>query len=667
MVGWWADVDRLKTVVPGLETMKPVTAACVGLLAACLLLRWSATTRARSLELVMGAVVAALGLATAMEYVLSRSFGVDTILFEAAVRADGGSFPGRMAPMTAILTAMAGSSVVLRLSGQPRAAHIAGVLVALGGGAALAGYAYDVTSLRQAGPYADVALPSAFALAVVGVGLIWAAPEHGLVGLARRSPPAAVLIRGAMPWLVGLPVVLGWLVLQAHREGWYGPQLGIAFTAIGASAIGGIVLGRTASAVAVLDRDRAHALSALASANERLEAQVAARTTALVTREAMGRACLDALEQGVAMSDLEGEVLFLNRAGGALLGYEAHELTELYQAGRWVTYREDGSVMPASERPVRHTMDTGEPTSRASAVWRTKAGRSIVLRLSTEPVVDERGRLAGVVTAFADVTAERASERAAERHLSALTKVAAELEQAVSLKDRFLSTATHDMRSPITTILTYANLLGRDDVEVPGDQRTHMVKAIERQGHRLEALVQDLLSISVIDGGAISLAPQAIDLGPSLRQVAADAGIDVDVVVEGQQPAIAFVDPLRLAQMVTNILQNAARYGRPPITVSVSVERSWAQVRIRDHGDGVEAELVPLLFDRFTTSRRRADADGRGTGLGLAIVRGLAEAHGGDAWYEPGDQPGACFVLRLPTGVPGGSDAPLTAAGGQAR
>lgn len=652
LVGWWIDVDQLRAVVPGFETMKPLAATSLVVLGVALVLGDSQRLVIRQAVLGAGVIAGGLGVATLGEYVFSRSLGFDTLLFGQQVRTEGSETPGRMATVTAACVALAGGSVVLRRLGHRRTAHLGGWLVSLGASVPLVGYVYGVSSLQRVGPDTSVALHAALSLVVIGVGLVWSTPEHGLVGLARQGPAPSLLIRRALPAVIGVPLALGWVSLAGERAGWYDPELGVAIMAMGAALTGGLVLWRSASVVAGLEGQRARAMTDLASTNTRLEEEVASRTASLASQAAIQQASLEALEQGVVLSTLGGEVLLLNRAGQELLGLGREELTALYRSGGWQTYREDGSVMPVEERPLRTTMDTGEPAVGRIIAWRRADGRSIVLRVTTQPVRDDTGQLTGVVTAIADVTSERAGERAAERHLADLAALNAELAEAVAIKDWFLSTASHDMRTPITTIVGFADLLARPDIEVPADKQFEMLEAIKRQGRRLEALVEDLLSIAAIDGRAVTLAPEIVELGPVLRQIAADAGLDSEIEVRSPSGTVAYVDPMRLAQMVTNLLQNAARYGRPPIDASAVADGDWVNVRISDHGAGVDPTFVPKLFERFSTTSRRVDARAPGTGLGLAIVRGLAQAHGGEVSYEPNEPTGACFVLRLPARPP---------------
>lgn len=647
LLGWVLEAEPLTAIVPGFQTMKPLTAVGLSLLGTSLALQGSARRSTRLAATTAASVAAAIGAVVVVEYVTSTSLGIDTVLFERAVRAEGGTLPGRMAPITAGCMAVTGVSLAV-VGRWHRAAHVGGLVVALAAMVALMGYLYGVTSVRHVGAYATIALHTAISFVVLGIGLAWATPEEGLVRLSKRGGAPAVLIRRALPVVVVLPVVLGWLGLQGELTGWYDRQFGVAIMAAGSAAIGAVVVWRSAISVSTFDDARALAMQELEAANERLESEVTARTSSLAAQAEIQEASLEALEQGVVLSTLDGEVLLLNRAGRALLGHSAEELTDLYQSGLWETYREDGSVMPPEERPVRRTMDTGTPTSGQIVRWKRKDGSLITLRVTTRPIFDDAGTLTGVVTAAADVTAAREAERTAAEHEAALRALNAELERAVLIKDRFLATATHDMRTPITAITGFTSLLLRADLGL-SEQHLRMLEAIDRQGHRLDALVQDLLSIAVIDGGAITIKPQVVDLTEVLPQIVADAALPIEVSLDVASPALALVDPGRLAQMVTNLLQNAVKYGRPPLTLCHAVEGPWVTIRVCDCGDGVPAEFVPRLFDRFSTASRAVDPTLRSTGLGLAIVRGLANLHGGEVRYEPNEPTGACFSLRLPT------------------
>jgi diguanylate cyclase (GGDEF)-like protein/PAS domain S-box-containing protein len=194
---------------------------------------------------------------------------------------------------------------------------------------------------------------------------------------------------------------------------------------VGTTPFVGLVLWLSARAVGSFEEALLAAFMRAQDDRDDLAVTVSEREAALASTEATQRASLESLEQGVAVSDLSGAVLLLNRAGRRLLGYEADELGELFRTGRWETYREDGTVLPPDERPLGITMRTGDAVRGALVRWRARSGELRLLRVSTEPLHDDDGGLRGVVTAFADITDAREAElrlKASEARFAALVE-----------------------------------------------------------------------------------------------------------------------------------------------------------------------------------------------------------------------------------------------------
>lgn len=631
LLGWGIGSEGLRSIGPSGAPMHPLAAVAALALGAALGRPRGATPRPGWLAAAAGGAVLAGGLAVPVARLLGQPLTqMDLVL--------------------ALCFVLVGAGMVLRRFDRPGLAHLCGVGCALVAWILLSAHLYGVVPLAPGGS-SLISFQTAVAIDLLGLSLIWATSDFGILGLAQRGQMAALITRIGVPVLVAFPLLVGWLDLHGLRQHWYSPDFAVAVMAIAAGTVGGVVLWFTLRSIVGLDVARNVALAELAAVNERLEGEVAERTASLEAQVAIVRASLEALEQGVTLSSVSGEVLVMNRAAETLLGHDPAELSEIYLAGRSSTFNPDGSPLPPTERPVAKTTLTGVAVSGQVVRIVTEDGRSLDLRVSTQPVLDGEGHLFGVVTAFSEISAELAAQRAADEHLAAVTDLNARLEQAVRMKDRFLSMVAHDMRSPIATIMGLGELLSRPDMAVPEEKRAAHLRSIMRQGQRLELLVQDLLSTSVVDGGAISFDPQAVQLASSVRQVAVDARVADDVDVRVPDDVVVFADPLRLAQILANLFLNAAIHGRPPIVVTALRDGRDVLVRISDRGDGVDPAFAPRLFDTFTTASRPDRPGKAGTGLGLAIVRGLVEMHGGEVWYEPNEAGGACFVLRFPSGL----------------
>jgi signal transduction histidine kinase len=156
-------------------------------------------------------------------------------------------------------------------------------------------------------------------------------------------------------------------------------------------------------------------------------------------------------------------------------------------------------------------------------------------------------------------------------------------------------------------------------------------------------LIEQLLDLSRLDASSIELDPQPVVLRSALEEIAAaTVGDGADMVrVDVDADLAAIVDRLALERIVTNLISNATRYGKPPIVISAQQRDRHVRIAVEDAGEGVPEQLVPRLFERFERG------DGQGTGLGLAIAKAYAQAHGGDLLYEPREA-GARFELVLP-------------------
>ncbi len=238
---------------------------------------------------------------------------------------------------------------------------------------------------------------------------------------------------------------------------------------------------------------------------------------------------------------------------------------------------------------------------------------------------------------------------ALESYAADLAAANGELQAANLVKDDFLSMTNHELRTPLTTILGYASMLEKRWDVLPEERKRQSVRWIDSQGRRLLALVEDLLTVSSAQAGALHLV-----LGPVDVAVAADEAIEqngqaaVGVINACPPGLVVRADPDRLVQILINYVSNALKYGRPPVVIAATAVAGNAEIRVCDEGDGVAAEFVPRLFDRFTQASQGLLRTSEGTGLGLAIVEQLARAQGGKAWYERNEPSGSRFCVRLP-------------------
>lgn len=212
---------------------------------------------------------------------------------------------------------------------------------------------------------------------------------------------------------------------------------------------------------------------------------------------------------------------------------------------------------------------------------------------------------------------------------------------------RAIATTAHEIRGPVAVLCGIAESIAADGATMSEGQRLRLMSSVTRQARVLDSITADLLTAAELQRGSLRLAPQPVRPGDVVRSVVEDRYlVHVDTVVRDDRSVLA--DPLRLEQMLGNLLGNALKYGRAPFVVAVRPHRTQphlVSIEVTDCGEGVPEEFRDQLFREYT---RAGGSVATGTGLGLYVVRSLAEAQGGEATYAPGPDGGACFTIALP-------------------
>jgi PAS domain S-box-containing protein len=285
----------------------------------------------------------------------------------------------------------------------------------------------------------------------------------------------------------------------------------------------------------------------------------------------------------------------------------------------------------------------------------TKSGARHVLSLNQDWVRIDGEDL--VLTTIVDITDRRRAEEALRRASEAVTESNARLVEADRRKNEFLGMLSHELRNPLAPIRNSVYIMQR--VDPTGDQAARARAVIERQTEHLARLVDDLLDVTRIVRGKIELRREHVDLCEVVRRTAEDHRSviernDVKFQVEVPNEKVwAEADATRLAQVIGNLLQNAAKFTRLGDSVTLtlrSCDRA-AEISVRDTGEGIDPALLPELFQPFVQGDRTLARTEGGLGLGLAFVKGIVQLHGGTVRaHSAGKGRGADFIIRLPVG-----------------
>ncbi|MEU4427966.1 ATP-binding protein [Actinoplanes sp. NPDC024001] len=355
--------------------------------------------------------------------------------------------------------------------------------------------------------------------------------------------------------------------------------------------------------------------------------------------EELFRKVFDDSRVGMTLNDTRGRLIRVNPALCRMLGRSESELV-----GRTYAEITHPDNLPVGASEVRACL-AGRASGFTVEKQYVHADGHIVEASVTGAVLrDEHDRPQLFATQVIDVTERRAFERAREQHERELA------ERADQLAD-FIAMLTHDVRQPLTGIVSGGEVLLDDWTAMDDETRQRYVRRMTASGRRADHIVTEILTLAQLDAGAIATRPVAVDVHDTVRR--AVNAIDTQVAVTAPDHVPAFADPVHLQLMLGNLISNAIKYGEPPYEVAVVRLRDRVQIRVIDHGEGVPEEFVPHLFDRFTRADTGIATVKPGTGLGLHFVRQLAEASGIEVGYQPHEPRGAVFTLTLPATAPG--------------
>ena len=336
-------------------------------------------------------------------------------------------------------------------------------------------------------------------------------------------------------------------------------------------------------------------------------------------------------------------------------------------------YADDGSGDPSVSMVMRQTRSAlAAPIfvrGRAVASWH------VVHRQVSGLFGADEARLAEFISALAGAALEnaegfsevqalsqslerRVEERTAELSVAnnALRSTLAELERANSelrrldeLKSDFVAMVSHELRSPLTSILGYCSTMMRHWDRVDDTRKREFIDIIERQSRRLSGLVNDLLEMSRIESGHLETRLQPLDLRSMLGELAKEYSDRIKVLrLRGNLDAAVLADSDHLHRVLINLLDNAVKYGAEPVTIDVSLADDCVTLAVLDAGPGVAEDFQPRLFEKFAQASSGSTRKATGTGLGLSIVNGLVEAMGGSVSYRPpADGEDGGFVVQL--------------------
>lgn len=354
---------------------------------------------------------------------------------------------------------------------------------------------------------------------------------------------------------------------------------------------------------------------------------------------------LGSIEDGVVMVGGDNVIQLFNPAASRISGWSSEEAVGLDFHNVLSLANEKGQVYDPNTHPITKALTDGK-TIRDSKSWLvTKGKKSLPISLIVSPLPGDNNHPGdSVVGVFRDVTREKAEE---------------------AQRTEFISTASHEMRTPLAAIEGYLSLALNEKISKIDENARKYINKAEAATKHLSTLFQDLLTSSKAEDGRLTSYPTVVELGEIIEQVAEagrfkakEKGLALNFMISSDHDVnrgkvvrpfyYSFVDPNRIREVVQNIIDNAIKYTmQGTITVKLTGDSSVVQIQVQDTGQGIPPEDIPHLFQKFYRVDSSLTRTVGGTGLGLFISKKIIELYNGRIWVESQTGKGSTFFINL--------------------
>ncbi len=358
---------------------------------------------------------------------------------------------------------------------------------------------------------------------------------------------------------------------------------------------------------------------------------------------------INGIDDGVVLIDPEGTIQLVNPGAGRITGWPIEEADGINISQVMPLVNEKGEPYAEAGNPFSLIFHTDQTMRDNNAYVLTRGKTALPINLSLTPLLNESNEVTAAVAVFRDVSQERAEEKQ---------------------RADFISTASHEMRTPVAAIEGYLSLALNEKVSTIDKRARDYLEKAHTSTQHLGKLFQDLLTSAKASDGRLTSHPTVVELGAFLEQlttelrfVAEKKGLFMDFIVgssgtinatkSGTRVVRPFyyvhVDPDRLREVVTNLFDNAVKYTpEGKILIGLTGNEQVAQCYIKDTGPGIPADDLPHLFQKFYRVDNSATRTIGGTGLGLFICRKIVELYNGRIWAESEVGKGSTFYINLP-------------------
>jgi len=339
---------------------------------------------------------------------------------------------------------------------------------------------------------------------------------------------------------------------------------------------------------------------------------------------------LETMAEGVGIVDFEGDLTYANPMAKRILGFNDEQTLNVYQNNHWENLMLDGHLLSATEHPIAIAMAKGEPVYDHEIGIQPAVGDQFYISINATPIRNEYGEIVAGLATFMDVTQRR---------------------KVIQQKDEFISVASHELKTPITSLKASLQLLKRTNTGVESELFHKLMDQANKSMNRVSVLIEDLLNASKFTGGQLHLSKKKVNLYDLISGCCEDIRLDAQhqIRIEGDRKLEVSADPNKIDQVIINFINNAIKYANESLEIRVEITKTdhSAKVSVSDEGPGIKPEVMSHLFERYY----RADHTGRqysGLGLGLYISSEIIKKHNGKIGVLSELEEGSTFWFTLP-------------------
>lgn len=351
------------------------------------------------------------------------------------------------------------------------------------------------------------------------------------------------------------------------------------------------------------------------------------------------------LTEGIIIAYPNGDIQLMNKVAAQIYQFDNPDniVSKRKEFNEIFTFKTlSGEEVPLDKRPIGRVLKGEKYSDYELEFIHTKTGKKLYVSYGGTPIFNKRGSMVLVVVTVKDITYKK--------------NVEIELREALSARDEFMSISSHELKTPLTSLKLKTQLVKRKALkkqELPLEEIAQFADTIDQQVSRLTRLVDDMLDISRLRSGKFSLSKEKVDfcelIHTALEQITPqfmEAGYAIPEL-KNIEEAHGYWDPLRIEQVINNLLTNAIRYGnKKPVSLEVKTYHNYVQLSVTDGGKGISPDQQQKIFNRF---ERLTDVhETTGLGLGLFLSQKIIEAHGGKIWVESQVGVGSTFSFTLP-------------------